>query len=123
MPLYDSMVSANVIPEKHERFCTVNNLFFSLKLLTDIHPIFTASYCRKVGQSSALVNEVFAIAESAVKNISVSKTFSVDEFFNNLCIDQNGNVQVVLTNDFPKPYTSTLNRYHKYPRSKYRMIC
>ena len=123
MPLYDSMVSTNVMPEKRERFCTVvNNLFFSLKLSTDIQPIFTASYRRKVGQSSALVNEVFAIAESAMKNITVSKTFSA-EFFNNLSIDQNGNVQVVLTNDFPKPYTSTLNRYHKYPRSKHRMIC
>ena len=77
MPLYDSMVSVNVVPEKSYQFFTVNNLF-SLKLLNDIHPVFTASYLRNVDQSSTLVSEVFAIAQSTVKSITASKTSSVD---------------------------------------------
>ena len=87
MPLYDSMVSTDGIPEKRDWFFTVNHLF-SLKLLNDIHPIFAAFYLGKVDQSSTLV-----------KSITVSKTTSVDEFIKNLSIDQNGNVQVVLIND------------------------
>lgn len=98
MPLYDSMVSADVIPEKRDWFFTANHLF-SLKLLNDIPPIFAAFYLRKVGQSSTLFNEVFAIAQSTVKSITVSKTTSVDEFIKTLSIGQNGNVQVVLLND------------------------
>ena len=98
MPLYDSMVSTDGIPEKRDWFFTVNHLF-SLKLLNDIHPIFAAFYLGKVDQSSTLVNEVSAIAQSTVKSIAVSKTTSVDEFIKNLSIDQNGNVQVVLIND------------------------
>ena len=45
---------------------------------------------------------MFAIAESAVKSITVSKTIIADEFIKNLSIDQNGNVQVVLTDDCQK---------------------
>ena len=75
------MVSANVIPEKRDQSFTVNNLF-SLKLLNDIYPIFTASYLRKVDQPSTLVSEVFAVAQSTVRSITVSKTTSVDEFIN-----------------------------------------
>ena len=59
---------------------------------------------------------MFAIAQSTVKSITVSKTTSANEFIKNLSIDQNGNVQVVLTNDCQNPYTITLNRYHKCPR-------
>ena len=117
MTLYDSMVSANVTPEKRDSFFTVNNLF-SLKLLNDIHPVFTASYLRKVDQSSTLVSEVFPIAQSTVKSITASKTTSADEFIKNLRIDQNGNVQVVLTNDCQNPHTITLNIYHKCPRAQ-----
>lgn len=87
MPLYDSMVSADVIPEKRDWFFTVNHLF-SLKLLNDIHPIFAAFYLRKVGQSSTLFNELFAIAQSTVKSITVSKTTSVDEFISSGCLAQ-----------------------------------
>ena len=46
LSLYDSVVSGNVIPDW---FFTVNKLF-SLELLTDIHPIFTESYLRKIDQ-------------------------------------------------------------------------
>ena len=49
LSLYDSVVSGNVIPEKRDWFFTVNKLF-SLELLTDIHPIFTESYLRKIDQ-------------------------------------------------------------------------
>ena len=72
-------------------------IFF--KVIKWIHPIFAAFYLGKVDQSSTLVNEVSAIAQSTVKSITVSKTTSVDEFIKNLSIDQNGNVQVVLIND------------------------
>ena len=82
MPLYEFMVSANVITEKRDRFFTINNLF-SLKSSNDIRPVFTASYLRKVDQSSTLVSEVFAIAQSTVKSIAGSKTTSADEFIKN----------------------------------------
>ena len=110
--LCDSIVSEDAIPEKRDQFFTVKNLF-SLKLLNDIHPIFTASYFQKVDQPSSLVNEVFAIAQNAVKSITVSKTTSVDKFIKNLSNDQNGNVQVVLTDDCQ---SVTLNKYQKCPR-------
>ena len=115
--LYDSMVSADVMPEKRDRFFTVKNVF-SLKVLNYIHPIVTASHLRKVDQSSTLVSEVLAIAQSAVKSITVSKTTSVDDFINNLSIDQNGNEQVAVINDSQNPHTVTLNRYHKCPKGQ-----
>ena len=81
-----------------------------------MHPIFTASYLQKVDQSPTLVSEVFAIAQSTVKSITVSKTTSAGEFIKNLSIDQNGNDQFVMTDDGENPHTVTLNRYHKCPR-------
>ena len=117
MPLYCSVVSVNVVPEKRDRFFTVNNLF-SLKLLNYIHLIFTASYLRKVDQSSTLVSEVFGIAQSTVKSITASETTSADEFIKNLSTGQNGNVQVVLADGCQNSHTVTLNRYHKCPRGQ-----
>ena len=61
---------------------------------------------------------MFAIAQSTVKSITVSKTTSANEFIKNLSIDQNGNIQVALTNDCQNQCTVTLNRCHKYPRGQ-----
>ena len=53
-----------------------------------------------------------------MKSITASKTTSADEFIKNLSIDQNGNVQVVLTDGCQNAHTVTLNRYHKCPRGQ-----
>ena len=85
VPLYDFVVSPNVIAEKRDRKPLI---FF--KIIKWHAP--TASYLRKVDQSSTLVSEAFAIAESTLKSITVPKTTRADEFIKNYSIDKNGNV-------------------------------
>ena len=60
---------------------------------------------------------MFAITQSAVKSITVSKRTSADEFLKNLSIDKNGKVQV-FNRYCQNPHTVTLNRYHKCSRGQ-----
>ena len=66
LPLYNSVVSANVISEKLAQFFKENN-YFSLGLLNDIHLTLNASFLRKIGQSLTVVSEVFSVAQLTVK--------------------------------------------------------
>ena len=79
-----------------------------------MHPIL---FHQKVGQLSTLVSEVFAITQSAVKSMTVSKRTSADEFLKNLSIDKNDKVQV-FNRYCQNPHTVTLNRYHKCSRGQ-----
>ena len=113
VPLYDTMMSPNVIPEKRDRFFTCTNLY-CLKLLCDIQPHFSASYLRKVDRSSALVSEVYGTAHGAAEKIMTVDTPIADKFLNGLKIDKKGNLLV----EPPGNHTLSLNQHHKCPRGQ-----
>lgn len=98
-PLFDTIMSANIIPEKRDRYFTAND-FFWLKILIGIQGAYCPTYLKKVNLSASLIFEVYTTAQTTAKTL-------MNGFFLLIYFDTNGNLC---------SENMVLNYQHRFPR-------